>query len=150
MKKLSFLLVLFITTAANAIEVGESLPTFAIIDQFDKKHSLAAQTKTIIVTSSKKSSKIVREYLLTQHKDFLRKNSAYFIADISGMPGFIAKLFAIPKMKECTFPILLIDKEQARIFDTEDEQITVYHIENGKVLSVEYMTGKEELANLFR
>ncbi len=132
------------------MEIGDSLPTFKIVDQFDKIHVLSANTNTIIVTSSMKPYEIIRDYLLAHEKDFLEKNKAYYIADISGMPSFVAKLFAIPKMKNCPFPILLVNEEQAKTFSKKEDQITIYTIQNANVSSVNYLKTKEELANFFK
>ncbi|PIE62158.1 MAG: hypothetical protein CSA25_06540 [Desulfobacter postgatei] len=132
------------------MKVGDRLPTFKIVDQFDKEHVLSADANTIIVTSSRGTSEIIRDYLLAQEKDFLEKNRAYYVADISGMPSFIAKFFAIPKMKDCPFSILLVDEEQTKSFSKKNDQITIYTIENAKVSSVNYLKTKEELSNFFK
>ncbi|PIE60948.1 MAG: hypothetical protein CSA29_05870 [Desulfobacterales bacterium] len=150
MKKLLLILSILSSSAfANAMEVGDNLPTFKLIDQFENEHVLSANTNTIIVTASKGMGEIIRAYLLDQEKDFLVKNNAYYIADISGMPSFIAKLFAVPKMKNCPFSILLVDEEQTKTFSKKEDQITIYTIENAKVSSVKYITTKEELAHVF-
>ncbi|PIE71675.1 MAG: hypothetical protein CSA22_02295 [Deltaproteobacteria bacterium] len=151
MKKLLFLLpVLLSATVANAMQVGDPLPTFKIVDQFGKEQVLSSDTKTIMVTSSKVTSEIIKDYLLEKGKGFLERNSAYYVADISGMPSVISKLFAVPKMKDYPFSILLVDKKQAKTFSKKEDQITIYTIENGKVLSINYIKEKEELASFFK
>ncbi len=151
MKKFLFfvLILLPITTSAYTMEVGDRLPTFKIVDQFDKEHVLPADTHTIIFTSSKRASEMIREFLLAQKKDFLKKNKAYYVVDILGMPSFVAKIFAIPKMKDFPFSILLVDEEQTKSFNRKDEHITLYSIENAKVSSIKYIQTKEELSNFF-
>ncbi|PID41086.1 MAG: hypothetical protein CR981_04815 [Proteobacteria bacterium] len=143
------MIVSFLVPCTYAMDTGDRLPTFKIADQFAQEHVLSADTRTIIVASDKKTSEIVRAYLLAKEKEFLEKKSAYYLADISGMPGFIADMFALPKMKECPFPILLVDEEQTKTFLKKDAHITVYTIENGRVLSVAYIKTKEELAAIF-
>lgn len=132
------------------MKVGDNLPKYKIFDQFEKEHVLSSDTNILIVTSSKLTGEIVKEYLLDQEKDFLKNNNAYYIADISQMPSMISKLFAIPKMKEYPFSVLLIDKEQAKIFNKKDDHVSIYIIKNRKVLSINYIKEKEELAHFFR
>ena len=72
MKKVLFSALLLVATFANALNIGDSTPTFAINDQFEKAHTIAADTKTILVAADKDTSEILRDYFLTQEKGFLR------------------------------------------------------------------------------
>ncbi len=47
MKRILFSILLFVATFANALNIGDATPTFEIKDQFDKKHVIASDTKTI-------------------------------------------------------------------------------------------------------
>ena len=150
MKKILFVAALLIATFANALNIGDSTPTFEIKDQFEKMHKISADAKTIIVAESRGTSVIIREYLLTKDTNFLETNKAHYIADISGMPSLISKFIALPKMKKYPFSILLVNEEQAKSFSTKEDQITVYSVENGKVTNVKYITTTEELDAVFK
>jgi len=150
MKKILFSALLFVATFANALSVGDATPTFAIKDQFEKAHTIAADTKTILVAADKGTSEVLRDYLLTKEKGFLEANKAYYVADISGMPSLIAKFFALPKMKKYPFSILLVDENQTKEFDKKEGNITVYTVTDGKVSAVKYVKTAEELASIFK
>ncbi|UTJ06506.1 hypothetical protein [Arcobacter roscoffensis] len=150
MKKILFVAALLIATFANALNIGDSTPTFEIKDQFEKMHKISADAKTIIVAESRGTSVIIREYLLTKDTNFLETNKAHYIADISGMPSLISKFIALPKMKKYPFSILLVNEEQAKSFSTKEDKITVYSVENGKVTNVKYITTTEELDAVFK
>jgi len=150
MKKIIFSALLFVATFANALSVGESTPTFAIKDQFEKAHTIAADTKTILVAADKATSEIMRDYFLTKEKGFLEANKAYYVADISGMPSLIAKFFALPKMKKYPFSILLVDEDQTKKFTKKEGNITVYSVTEGKISDVKYIKTADELAGLFK
>ena len=42
-------------------------------------------------------------------ENILEKNSAVYVADISGMPSLISKFIALPKMKKYPFSVLLLE-----------------------------------------
>lgn len=149
MKKVLIMLFVAFVSFANALNIGESLPTFSIKNQFEKAHTLKNDTQTIIVASGKSTSEIIRDYLLKQEGDFLTKNKAVYVADISGMPSLIAKFFALPKMKKYPFSVLLVDEEQTKKFSKQDDKITIYRVNEGKITSVNYITNEAELAKVF-
>ena len=150
MKKILFIASLFIATFANALNIGDATPTFAIKDQFEKAHTIAADTKTVIVAGDRDASEVIRDYLLEKGKGFLESNKAYYVADISGMPSLITKFFALPKMKEYPFSILLVDEEQSKSFTKKEGTITVYTVNAGKVSDVKYLKTAAELASVFK
>jgi len=117
-------------------------------DQFDKKHTVNADVKTIIVSFEKDTSANLNEFLANQEAGFLEANNAVFIADISGMPTIITKIFAMPKMKKYNYNILLITEEDDKRFLHKEEKLTVYKLENGVITTVEY-AGKEDIPTLF-
>jgi len=103
MKKILFSALLFIATFANALNIGDTTPTFEIKDQFEKMHKISADAKTILVAESRGTSVIVREYLLSKDTKFLETNKAHYIADISGMPSLISKFIHYQKWKNTHF-----------------------------------------------
>ncbi|MGM0519484.1 MAG: hypothetical protein ACQERD_07560 [Campylobacterota bacterium] len=150
MKKIFILMFAFLATIANALEVGDSIPTFKINDQFEKAQTIKADAKNIIVAGDRDASEVIRDYLLKQEKGFLQKNNSYYVADISGMPSLITKFFALPKMQDYPFSILLVNEEQSKSFTKKEEQITVYSIEDGKVSNKEFIKTAEELDAVFK
>ena len=150
MKKVLIMLFVAFVSFANALNIGDSTPTFQIKDQFEKMHKISADAKTILVAESRSTSVIVREYLLTKDTNFLANNKAHYIADISGMPSLISKWIALPKMKKYPFSILLVNEEQAKSFSTKEDKITVYTVTDGKVSGVKYIETEKELDAVFK
>ena len=150
MKKILFSVLLFVATFANALNIGDSTPTFDIKDQFEKAQKISPDTKTILVAGDKDTGTILKEYLLAQDKGFLEANKASYIADISGMPSLISKWFAIPKMQKYPFLVLLVDEEQTKSFTKKEDHITVYTLTDGKVSDIKFIKTAEELAAVFK
>ncbi len=150
MKKIYLGMFLFLATIANALEVGEAVPTFKINDQFEKAQVIKADAKNIIVAGDRDASEVIRDYLLEKGKGFLESNNSYYVADISGMPSLITKFFALPKMQDYPFSILLVTEEQSKSFTKKEGQITVYSVENGKVTNKKFIKTAEELDAVFK
>lgn len=149
-KNLFSVLMLFVATFANALNIGDQVPTFEIKDQFEKNHVISKDSKTILVAADKGTSEILKDYLLTKPKGFLESNKSVYIADISGMPSLIAKFFALPKMEKYPFSILLVDEDQTKKFSKKEDHITIYSVLDGKISGIKYIKTAEELAPLFK
>ena len=144
MIKKVFLLALFTTALfSNSFNVNTNIGSFELADQFEKKHTVNADVKTMIVSFEKDTSAGINEFLSTKEKGFLEANNTVFIADISGMPSLITSFFALPKMKKYNYNILLIYDENEKRFLKQEEKLTVYKLENGVITSVEYIDTKD-------
>ncbi|WP_072679361.1 hypothetical protein [Arcobacter sp. LA11] len=150
MKRILFSVLLFVATFANALNIGDATPAFEIKDQFEKKHKIASDAKTILVAADKGTSEILRDYFLAKDAKFLTSNKAYYVADISGMPSLIAKFFALPKMKKYPFSVLLVDEEQTKSFTKKEENITIYTVKNGKISDIRYVKDAAGLDSVFK
>lgn len=146
------LLILMIISSAlfsKSFEIGDSIGTFSLPNQFDKKNTIDKNIKTILVSFEKDTGKDVNTFLDGKSPDFLEKNSATFIANISGMPSIITKLFAMPKMRDYKHSISLIYDENDDRFKSKEEMTTLYRLENGVIKSITFIT-KDDLENIFK
>ena len=137
---------------AASLNIDSSIVDIKIKDQFDKVHTLNSDVKTILFASDKGTSDMLRDYLLplSEKENILEKNSAVYVADISGMPSLISKFIALPKMKKYPFSILLLDDSNKENFVKEDGKIIVYSVVDGKITNIEKISSKEELANIIK
>lgn len=149
MKKLLLVLMLSIAGFAQTINIGDTLPTITLQDQFEKTHTVSPESKTILVAFDKDASDILKEFLLEKEGDFLTKNQTVYIGDISGMPSLISKFFAIPKMKKYPFSILFLDDKNRDVFSKKEDMISVYTLVDGKIKNLSHISTKEELAKVF-
>lgn len=96
--------------SAHALENGERLAPWTLSDQFDRPYTLDDQLHILLVTRSMDGAKLVKAALDGRPTGYLEARRALFVADISGMPGLIGKLFAIPAMRDYRYRVLL-DRE---------------------------------------
>ncbi|OCL89334.1 hypothetical protein [Arcobacter porcinus] len=152
MKKLLILALLALGLNANPLTIDSNIDGIKIKDQFEKEHILDTNIKTVLFASDKGTSDIIKDYLLSisEKENILDRNSAVYVADISGMPSIISKFIALPKMKKYPFSILLLDDTNKDNFTKEDGKIIVYSLEDGKVTEIRKISTTEELSEIIK
>lgn len=149
MKKIliGILLVLF-SLSANELKVGDSLGTFSILNQHDEKVTVDKNVQKILISFEKGTGADINEYLSSKDTNFLQKHHTVFIANISGMPSIITKMFALPKMRKYKHEILLIYDDEDDRFKAKEDYSTLYTLQDGIIKSITYFT-KEDLKSIF-
>ena len=92
---------------AHALEVGERLAPWTLLDQYDQAFTLDNRTETLLVARSMEGAKMVNAALQGQPKGYLEARHAVFLADIERMPRLIAKMFAVPAMRDYSYRVML-------------------------------------------
>lgn len=147
-KKLLLLPLFTLFLCASDFEINQNIGSFSLPNQFDEKQTIDNSIKTIVVSFEKDTGKDVNEFLSSKDKDFLKKHDAVFIANISGMPSIITKMFALPKMRDYKHSVLLIYDENDKRFKSQEEKSTVYKLENGVIKTIFFVT-KNDLEKIF-
>jgi hypothetical protein len=133
MKYWPVLLLGFLPLWAQALEVGERLAPWTLLDQFDQAFTLDNQTQTLLVARSMEAAKLVEAALQGQPKGYLEGRHAVFLADIQRMPRLIAKMFAVPAMRDYSYRVML---------DREGRVATRYPGAEDKVLWLQLKDGQ--------
>jgi len=95
---------------AQALEVGDRLAPWTLLDQHEQAYSLNPETRILLVARSMDGARLVKAALEARPQGYLEARRAVFVADISRMPSLIASLFAIPAMRDYPYRVLL-DRE---------------------------------------
>ena len=141
MKAAALLLLCLLSTAVLALEPGERLAPWTLLDQHDVPYTLNDETRILLVARDMDGAKLVNAALEGKPKGYLDERHAVFLADISRMPRIIATLFALPKMRDYNYRIL-IDRD-ARIAPR-------YQVGEGEVLWLQLEDGKLVEQRVFR
>src|SRR5574344_1438869 len=152
LKKIVLATLLALGLNAAPLAVDSVVDNLKIKDQNEVEKVIDTNVKTILFASDKSTSDMLRDYLLPLNKkeNILEKNSAVYVADISGMPSLISKFIALPKMKKYPFSVLLLDDTNKDNSVKEDRKIIVYSLENRKVVKIDKISTKEELASIIK
>ena len=143
--------ILFSTLAySSSLKLNDKISNFSLTDQFDRIHTITSEVSTIVITFEKETLNSVNDFLSKKERDFLEKNNAIFIANISCLPNIFTRMFTLPKLRDYKYSILLIyDEKSAKFFEVENK-ITVYSIENGIVKNIRYLNSIFELEEILK
>lgn len=110
MKKLISGLLLGLTLfSANVY--AQTLSSHTFENQWEKPVELNSSTQWVLLSQSKDPGNYVKEAFEALKVEDPAKYNMIYIADISAMPSFVTKLFALPKMRDYAFPIALVREE---------------------------------------
>lgn len=145
MKAAALLLLCLLSTAVLALEPGERLAPWTLLDQHDVPYTLNDETRILLVARDMDGAKLVNAALEGKPKGYLDERHAVFLADISRMPRIIATLFALPKMRDYNYRILLDhDARIAPRYPAGEGEVLWLQLEDGRL--VEQKVFKEAVA----
>lgn len=120
----------------QAIEVGERLAPWTLLDQFDQAYTLDNQAQVLLVARSMDAAKQVDAALQGQPKGYLEARHVVFVADIQRMPSLIAKLFAVPAMRAYNYRVMLDrDARIAPRYPAPVDKVLWLQLEDGKLVA---------------
>jgi hypothetical protein len=140
------LLLILVPCAAQALEVGERLAPWTLLDQFDKPYTFNEQTQTLLVARSMDAAKLVNGALQDKPEGFLEARKTVFVADIHKMPALISKMFAVPGMRAYSYRIML-DRD-ARVvprYDGDIDKVLWLQVQNGRLIKQQQFSSSDEL-----
>lgn len=140
MKFLAVLLLVLSVACAQAVEVGERLAPWTLLDQFDQPYSLNDELQVLLVARSMAGAKLLAAALDQQPKGYLESRKVVFLADISRMPSVIVTAFAVPAMRDYNYRVML--DRSARIAPR-------YPVENDAVLWLQLQQGRVQAQQTF-
>jgi len=148
MKKIIALIALAAALLAG-VPVGQPFPATTLEDPFGASHTVNTADGMILISFERAVSEEVNAFLKAQPKGFLRAHNATYIADISAMPKIISKLFALPKMRDYNYTLLLnYDEAFKKRLDRKEGKLTLYRLKDGNVVALEFI-GADRLAEQF-
>lgn len=139
------LLLSVLCLGAQATEIGERLAPWTLLDQFDQPYSLDQQTSTLLVARGMDAAKLVKAALEDRPKGYLEARHTVFVADIQRMPTLIAKMFAVPAMRDYSYRVLL-DREGrvAPRYPGAENKVLWLQLNQGRLVAQrEYATAAE-------
>jgi hypothetical protein len=130
---------------AHALETGERLAPWTLLDQYEQPFTLDDSTTTLLVARDMDGAKLIKEVLKDQPKGYLEARHAVFVADIQRMPALIARMFAVPAMRDYHYRVML-DREGrvASRYPGAEGQVLWLQLKDGRLLSqCEYANASE-------
>lgn len=151
---LPFLLLFALVAAAMAeppaFQVGERLPELVFTDQHENPAPITEEHRLLLFSKEMDSNDIIHGLMKEQGPEYLSNHQAAFTADISGMPGLITSLFALPKMRK--YPYLMhldFEGNLTERFPFEGTKITMIYLKKGQIVEIRYAKGLQEVKEGF-
>jgi hypothetical protein len=133
-KFFAVLLVSLLPVWAQAVEVGERVAPWTLLDQFDQAYTLDDQAQILLVARGMDAAKLVDAALQGQPKGYLEARHGVFVADIQRMPRLVAKLFAVPAMQSYNYRVMLDrDARIAPRYPAPVDKVLWLQLDNGKL-----------------
>ncbi|WP_435038064.1 FAD/FMN-containing dehydrogenase [Pseudomonas neuropathica] len=131
---------------AHALETGERLAPWTLLDQYEQPFTLDDSTTTLLVARDMDGAKLIKEALKDQPKGYLEARHAVFVADIQRMPALIARMFAVPAMRDYHYRVML-DREGrvASRYPVAEGQVLWLQLKDGRLLSQREYANASEL-----
>ncbi|MGD9602513.1 MAG: hypothetical protein AB7O21_17695 [Gammaproteobacteria bacterium] len=149
MKKV-FALVLLSLLAAGAgatVAVGDTLPAVTLHDQHGQPAPLDDGVRVLLFSRDMKANRLAKAVLQPKAADYLPGVHAMYAIDVSGMPGFVTRNFALPKMRKYAFRIFVdSDASATANLPSQKGRITVLHLDHLKVQRIEYADKAADIA----
>jgi hypothetical protein len=92
---------------AEPYAVGDRIEPFTLEDQHGAIHTLDESVKVILFSRDMDGGDFLKEGLADVQPDYLTGRHAVYVANISAMPRLVARMFAIPAMRERPYSMLL-------------------------------------------
>ncbi len=99
-----------VTVAAPRVGQPLQLPP-ALQDQHGQPWTVAADTRLLLFASGRKAANLMEAALQDLPADHLSRHGVMYLADLSKMPGFITRTFALPAMRKLSYRIGLVNDE---------------------------------------
>lgn len=121
---------------AHALESGDTLAPWTLLDQHDQPYSLSPETRVLLVARDMDGARLVKAALAARPKGYLEARQAVFVADIQRMPALISKLFAVPAMRDYSYRVML-DREGrvASRYAGDAGQVLWLTLDHGKLVA---------------
>lgn len=131
---------------AGPVEPGRHLPALHLKDQHDREWYVHADTRLLIFAAGRKASNLVLAVLGPQPRGFLAGRHAVYLADMSGMPGFVTRSFALPALRDQNFEVgVVLDEQTLAGWPRQDGAVTLIRLDQGRVVSHEYASTEAQL-----
>jgi hypothetical protein len=136
---------------AGTLAVGQALPAMTLFDQHERPVPLDANTRLVLFAADKAAGDLMQGVLAGLPAGALGQHAAVYVADISGMPAMVTRLFALPALREQAYPVALgrLPGDTAAL-PRKKGAVTVMRFDRGALRSVDYLSEPGALGALLK
>ena len=124
----------------SAVELGDTLATLQLPDQHDKLHAVGEGTRLVLLASSHDAARLVDAAIKDRPAGYLEQRAAIYVADISRVPGLVAKMVLVPSMRSASYRVLLDREGEVASERTGAEPVLWMRLDEGRVTDIAEFT----------
>jgi len=131
---------------AMTVAVGQPLPALTLKDQHDKPWLITPATRLVIFSAGRKASNLIQSALQSLPSDQLTRKGAVYLADMSKMPGFITRTFALPTLREMPYRVgVSLDEATLATWPRQTDAVTLIELDQSVVRRISYAATEPDL-----
>jgi hypothetical protein len=131
------------------LQPNDPIPGMNLRDQHDDAWTIPADSKLVLFSASRDANALIQAVLVTKPSDYLETKKVVYFSDISKMPGFITRTFALPSMRELPYRLgVVMDAKESAAWPRRDGEITAVYLENQRITRIEFISKSTTLAEL--
>lgn len=116
------------------LRAGDPMPRLQLKDQHDKPANIPGDLQQVIFAADKAGSALVTDWLDKQPADWLARTKRVYLADIHKMPGLVTRMFALPKLRDKPYAIVLgREAGDLAMLPARENCVTLLSVTAGKV-----------------
>jgi hypothetical protein len=141
-------LALLLSAAARAepYAVGSTLEPLEFADQHDQIRTVDALLRALLFTRDMQAGDVLKQALAEDGAAQLERAGAVYVADVSGMPALVLRMFALPKLRQRPYPILLDrDGSQTARLPSQSGKVSLLVLDALRVKEIRYLASPEEI-----
>ncbi|MEQ8660460.1 MAG: hypothetical protein RLW62_06550 [Gammaproteobacteria bacterium] len=125
---------------ADAVMPGSVIEPFSVADQHGQGATLDGTVRVLMFSRDMTANKLAKKAFLDKPEGYLESSHAMYLIDVSGMPGFVTRMFAIPKMQKYGYRIFLDHEgDLTTKLPTREDEVTVMTLDGLTVTSIDYV-----------
>lgn len=129
------------------LDNGMPLPSVHFNDQHDQATKLDATVSMIVFAPDREAGELAQPVMNALKSEGMRSRGIKYIADISAMPSLVTRMFALPKMRDYPYPVLLgREAGDTAFLPRQAGRVTLLRLGDGVVEAVEYFGDSNTLA----
>jgi hypothetical protein len=139
-----------VASAEEPYKKGDPMVGIALEDQHGETAKIDASTRLVLFTRDMEAGDTVKAALAEKRTADLEVLGLVYAADISGMPGLVRRMFAVPAMRKRGYAMLLdTTGEETERIPSEPSRATLIALEDLEVTSIRFLDRADEIQQLF-
>jgi hypothetical protein len=126
--------------------LGSRIEPLVLADQHGVERRVDAATRGVLLSRDMDGGGFVREALASEGAARLGKAGAVYVADVSGMPGLIRRMIAVPRMRGRGYPVLLdVDGAATARFPAQPGRAIWIRLEELRIAEIRFLASADEV-----